>query len=469
MRNYRQGHSANSGDVTTLLPWLGVHEHPPLFDILLHGWLRLTNGNIHLLRLPSIIFYVIGVWIIALVAKHFGGIRSQWCALAILVLWPYGFHFGRLATWYSFCFMLVSLMTLLYLQFLDESSSIRWLRFTLCSIALVYSNYFGWAFLGCLAIDFVFRNRHELPRSYRWLFLTAGLMLIVYLPVFRAFTREIQAGIRSNLLSFGNVVNLAYNLYCIFVSESVAPWFWFLGIPAAIAVAISLLVTLLKAPSPAKAFFWYFLVLLTLLALLGAAMPKRLLLMSPWLIIPIAVTLGSLPNISARRLLIVALTMAAAVGWFGIFSRRLYAAPHWIEPWESIAENAATIAQARGVVIGDNPSFFFYLTYLSPSENLAPTRFDGLLPTSVRRTNVYTPQEWIGAGKPTGETVLLVEGLHYGSSGDPTEEAAQRLGTQCRLTKTEKMIQDIGFELKQQFTGIYQPEWRIELRTYNCQ
>jgi uncharacterized membrane protein len=106
--------------VGLFLQGVGEHEHPPLYDIMLHGWLRLTGGNEHLLRLPSIFFYVLGTWIIAKVARHLGGIQSQICVLILVMAWPFGFHFGRLATWYSFCFFLVSLLTLNYFNFLSR-------------------------------------------------------------------------------------------------------------------------------------------------------------------------------------------------------------------------------------------------------------------------------------------------------------------------------------------------------------
>jgi hypothetical protein len=41
------------------------HAHPPLSDLILHEWLRLTVGNIHLLRLPLIVFYLLGAWFLA--------------------------------------------------------------------------------------------------------------------------------------------------------------------------------------------------------------------------------------------------------------------------------------------------------------------------------------------------------------------------------------------------------------------
>ena len=40
----------------------GQHEHPPLSDVLLHGWLVLTSGNLYWLRFPSVIFYLLGKW-----------------------------------------------------------------------------------------------------------------------------------------------------------------------------------------------------------------------------------------------------------------------------------------------------------------------------------------------------------------------------------------------------------------------
>src|ERR1019366_8887874 len=40
---------------------LGQHEHPPLYDILLHFWLRWTGGNFEYLRVPSVLFFLVGL------------------------------------------------------------------------------------------------------------------------------------------------------------------------------------------------------------------------------------------------------------------------------------------------------------------------------------------------------------------------------------------------------------------------
>ena len=95
----------------------------------------------------------------------------------------------------------------------------------------------------------------------------------------------------------------------------------------------------------------------------------------------------------------IAHVFVAVVGWFGIFTRKLYAAPRWIEPWDNVAQHAAEVIREGGIVIGNNPSFFFYMTYALPdSDPLESHRFAGLLP-KIRRAGVYDPTQWLDAGR----------------------------------------------------------------------
>src|SRR5438046_2778218 len=93
----------------------GQHEHPTLYDILLHFWLRLSAGNFEWLRVPSILSYCLGLFLLACAARQLGGRASAVAATWISVLWAFGFHFGRLATWYAFSFLLLAGLSLAYL------------------------------------------------------------------------------------------------------------------------------------------------------------------------------------------------------------------------------------------------------------------------------------------------------------------------------------------------------------------
>jgi hypothetical protein len=68
------------------------------------------------------------------------------------------------------------------------------------------------------------------------------------------------------------------------------------------------------------------------MTLLQIGSTKRPMMISPWLILSFGVTLATMTMASARRLLAGALVLAGTIGWYGIFSRKLYAAPRWIEP-----------------------------------------------------------------------------------------------------------------------------------------
>lgn len=444
----------------------GQHEHPPLYDLILHVWLSLTNGNLHLLRIPAIVFYLLGIWVLAGAAKCLSQDKGATWVFVLTVLWPFGFHFGRVAAWYSFCFFLVSLLTWAHLRYVERPTLLRWTEFIVCALALVYSNYFGWALVGLLILDLAIRDLRAFARQ--WKRLTAGTLLLVvaYLPILSAFLGEVHRGVHvgHSLLSTGLLG--IYNLYCVFVSESVAPWYWTLGVPAGIAVALCIIAVLWAAPAIAKRYFSYFIALLGAMTILRIVNTKRLLFIAPWLILSVAVMLSSLPKDSAwRRLCLVSLIVVSGIGWYGVFARTFYAAPRWIEPWNDVAHEAASVTRSGGIVIGNNASFFFYLTYLLPQGNhpTAVSRF------SARHDRVYDPQQWLTEGEPLGPTVFLVRGLHYGIPEAPTDETEQYLDNHCKLTSVEKKVHDPGSAWKDRFapeTG--QVPWRIQLRSYSC-
>jgi hypothetical protein len=448
----------------------GEHEHPPLYDLILHGWLRLTGGEQHLLRLPAIVFYIAGAWVLASAAKRRAGSASQTYTLLLIAFWPYGFHFGRLATWYSLCFLLLALVSWNYFRYLEAPHLSNWCWLIASSVLLLYSNYFASVLLACLALDFAIRNSKMPKKEWAGLVGTALLLLAAYLPVARAFLGEIRGSVQP----MGHVVPLfftgIYNLYCVFVSESVAPWFWGHGVPVAIAIGACLLITFAIVPSESKRFLLYFAGLLAVMTFLGISNTKRMLFISPWLIFSVGVALTVPASKFTRGMLAGTLLFIAGMGWYGIISRKFYAAPHWVEPWETIAQKTANVARAGGIIIGNNPSFFFYLTYdlgANGKENAGD--FVGLLPDSTRRTNVYDASQWIEAGQPVGPHTIIVMGLPFPTSGAPMDEARRWLNSRCILEKTERLVHDPGAELKQRFgpdTG--QRPWRIEILTYAC-
>jgi hypothetical protein len=453
----------------------GMHEHPPLFDLFLHAWLRLTGERLWALRLPSIAFYVAAIGVLALAATHVAGKRAGRALAWVAVLWPYGFHYGRLAAWYSFCFLLVALATLAYLRVLRSRSAGNWIFLAASCLGLVWANYFGWAIVACLGADFLLRRRRDPRLSLLPWAAIAAVLVVAYLPLARAFWHELVTHPTEGGHSpVARALYGIYGLYTLAVSESVAPWFWWLGIPAALATAV-LLLALATTRQPGRRFFGYFCSLFALMTLAGILTTKRLILIAPWFLLPAATLAGSeshAPEAPAsrgqsrgRKFLLASLAVAFAIGWFGILFPRHYAAPRFVEPWPQTAREAAGALSGGSIVIGNNPSFFFYLGYA-----IATRQDHGLDPLDdFPDPGVYGPGGWIDAGHPLRPTVLLVKGVPVFGPGDPMESAEHWLDAHCRLASDARALRDPGYRLKQRFfPHLGELPWRVETRRYAC-
>jgi hypothetical protein len=449
----------------------GQHQHPPLYDIILHFWLRWTGGNFDYLRIPSIFFFLAGLFLLGRASRHFTGSSGGIAVIWVGVLWPFGFHFGRLAAWYSFSFFLVAGLTLSYFKYLEDQTFGRWaILFFFCA-SLVWTNYFGWAILGCLAMDQVLRSRSKEPAATpKALIGTAALLCVSILPLFVAFRALLSNGMNLHQGALTILANAGFNVFSLFVSESVAPWYWWLSVPAGLAVLFCVVLAVWWLPRPARRFLLYGASLIVLMDLIGILQTKYLLMLSPWVLLPVGVAIETAKPRWATFALAAALLTIGAAGWYGIYSRRYYSAPRFNEPWQEVARDAAAKIGGGATVIADHPSFLFYLTYfLRVPSQIGPWRFEGLLPDSVKHPQVYSPMGWLAAGDPPSGKMILIRGGRDPGGNEPIDQAARQLDQTCGSISSRLRMRDEGYAWKQRFfPQMGEPQWRIEIREYDC-
>jgi len=449
----------------------GLHVHSPLFDILLHFWLRWTGGNFDYFRLPSILFFLAGLFLLGGAARHITGASGGNAIIWVGVLWPFGFYFGRLATWYPFSFFLVAGLTLSYFKYLEEQTLGRWAVLFIFGACLVWTDYFGWAILACLAADQIFRSRSkETTATPKAILGTAALLCVSFLPLFYAFRAELATGLNFHQGAHSILANLAFSAFSLFVSESVAPWYWWLSVPAGLAILFCMALVARWLPRPARRFLVYSASLIVLMALIGILNTNRLLMISPWILLPVGVAIETAKPRWATFGLAGALLVIGVVGWYGTYSRRYYSAPRFIEPWQEIAGDAAAKIRGGATVISDHPSFLLYLTYILrvPNQN-GPWRFEGLLPETVNDPRVFSSVGWLAAGHPASGKMLLVRGGRDPGGNEPVDEVARQLDQACGSISSRLRMRDEGYAWKQRFfPELGEPQWRIEIREYDC-
>jgi hypothetical protein len=449
----------------------GQHEHPPLYDILLHFWLRWTGGNFDYLRLPSILFFLAGIFLLGRAGRHITGSPGGKAVIWVGVLWPFGFYFGRLATWYPFSFFLVAGLTLSYFKYLEDRTLGRLAAVFLFGACLVWTNYFGWAILACLAVDQLLRRRSKEPAATPKVLLgTAALLCICFLPLFSAFRGELITGMNFHQGARTIFANLAFSAYSLFVSESLAPWYWRFSVPAGLAVLLCVVLVAWWLPRPARRFLVYSACLIVLMALIGILNTRRLLMISPWILLSVGIAIETAKPRWATFGLAAALLIIGAAGWYGTYSRRYYSAPRFIEPWQEVAGDAAAKIRGGATVISDHPSFLLYLTYIlrAPNQN-GPWKFEGSLPDTVMHPQVFSSLGWLGAGHPATGKMLLVRGGRDSGGNEPIDAVARQLDQSCGSISSRLRMRDEGYAWKQRFfPQLGEPQWRIEIREYDC-
>jgi hypothetical protein len=445
------------------------HQYPPLYDLLLHLWLRATGGAFDWLRVPAIVFLLMGIWLLSRAARRMGGDDSGSAIIWIGVLWPYGFHFGRLAGWYSFAFLLACALILAYLRCLASPRRTEWVVLLAVGFALIYTNYFGWALLAILGFDYWLRNRGKQPVLGRLLG-AAVILAVAYAPLWPAFVNELTRGVHLRQPLTRMVLSAGYDTYVLFLSESMAPWFWSFGVPATIAVAACLLTLFLSLRGAAQRFLVYGALLIAGMAAMGIVQTTWLFLVAPWFLLPLAVALGTNAKWQWRGPLAVSLAIIAGIGWYGTVYRRYYAAPSFIEPWAQIADQAAESARQGAGIISNGPSFFFYLTYaLKAPQSNSPWHFTGVLPVDVTYPQVWAPGQWEAAGRPAPSSVLWVRAMGWPAQAQQMDDASQWLNRHCGDRLSRYQVRDPGYAWKERFfPELGATPWRIEIRQYSC-
>lgn len=440
--------------------------HPPLPDIILHFWLRLTRNSLPLLRVPSTLFLVLGIWSCSLIAKQEAGESAARATLILGVLWPFGFQFGRYAVWQSFCFALLAYLLYAYVRWIEKPTLSRLCALSVVAVALLYTNYMGWAFLFVLGLDFLFRQEFQSRKHRQQLIVFGSVLVLCYLPVWPELFRQVQY--RNPAVSSKSFLVLLYSFYVLIASESIAPWIFVLSVPLLVSMAVCSVLVLYRGPRFARMLFGGTLLLGVVLALTGEMNQKRVMPLGAWMLVAIGISIGS-ESPGWKRLLVTGFAVIGTISWFGVVTQRFYSTPRSFEPWAQIAQTSTVRLLAGDALIASHPAFLFYLTRdVQKSEGLRSQDFRGNYGEQVERAGVYNVRQWAVSDHPISPHLLFIATL-YGTDYEPTMEASAWLDHHCVREKTERFVPNSNFEVKAHFFGPSQGSpWRIEVREYSC-
>jgi hypothetical protein len=400
--------------VSALRPFLsgvGFHElHPPEAELLMHGWLVATRYSFFMLRVFANIFFIATVFLTAKSAEKIAGKPAYWATLLLGFVWPFAFQYGRITGWYCLSMFLLSWVTWTYLAITDDRGYRPWVAFGIASVLLVWSNYFGFAFLLLLLIDLLIFHRSLAFKRIWSLLIVIAIIAAAFLPLLRVGFQDVAtyvAPVASRMDWKNEIAVIGYPSFAIFGSVAVAPWFLPLSLP--IFLSVPVLSTAIWF-SRGRRWLVYFFLSMILLDISGNINIKRVPFMLPWLFLAMG-TAASGRASRYPRLTQSALAVIVACGWIGIVSGRHYATANLYEPWGKVAEVVAQDARRGATVVSVNPPFFLYLDYQLGLESDTGSADAAFLGEDLYGSQGYTilqPDDWQAwAGKLHGKVVLV--------------------------------------------------------------
>jgi hypothetical protein len=390
---------------------VGFHElHPPEPEILMHFWLVCTQYSFFLLRVFANIFFIGAVLVTSKSAEKVAGKSAYWATLLLGLVWPFAFQYGRIMGWYCLSMFLLSWVTWAYLGIIEDQGYRSWVAFGIASVLLVWSNYFGFAFLFLLLADFIIFHRNLALKRIRSLLAVMAIVAAAFLPLLKVAMQDVLTYVApvGSRMSWKNELAVAgYPSFALFGSAAIAPWFLPLSLPVFFAILV------LSAAiwfSRGRRWFVYLILSMALLDITGNFNIKRVPFMLPWLFLAMGTALSSRAS-RYPRVALSAIAVIVLCGWIGIWSGKHYATANLYEPWGKVAAVVAQDARHGATIVSANPPFFLYLDYQLGLESDTESADASFLGEDLYRSHgfaILQPDDWqTWAGKLRGRVVLV--------------------------------------------------------------
>ena len=445
--------------------------HPPETEILWHVWMAATHHSFFLVRVLANVFFIGALLFTAGTAGRLAGRQAYWCTLLLGMAWPFAFQYGRIAGWYTLSTFLVSLLTWIYVQLLEDRDASRWVWFAAASVVLLWSNYFGLVFLALLLADMVIIHREVFVRRRRQVALTAVVVAAAFAPLVRVALSDAWGFIGANpskLSVAREVAVVGYPVFAMAGSGAVAPWFWPLSVPVALA---GIALTLATWHSDGRRWLLYGMAGMLAMDIARVFDVKRVLIFLPWLFLATGISLCK-NETRWMRIGCGAVAVMILAGWIGIASGQHEATTNLHEPWAQVARVVAEDARHGATVISENPPFFFYMDYALGLQGEMQAADGADLGKDLYRAHGYTildPDETAQQAQPQHGRVVLVNGSGVFADVEAMRKLQESFSLRCAQQGEYRAAPDPALPWKQRFIpDVPLLEYRADVTWFDC-
>jgi 4-amino-4-deoxy-L-arabinose transferase-like glycosyltransferase len=171
-------------DFFNLIHYLKNYNNPPLFEFILHFWIKLFGLSVTSVRVLPMLFSSLTIFFIYRMGIMFFDKRVAIVSSALFTLSTINIWFAHDCRVYSLFVLLTTISFYLFFTLLKSKGHFSWLNvliFSFVNLSLIYGHYFGFFVLGIefLIISLFFLRAKEVLKKY---FTSILFTLICYIP-----------------------------------------------------------------------------------------------------------------------------------------------------------------------------------------------------------------------------------------------------------------------------------------------
>ncbi len=171
--------------IPNLLLASAADNNPPLYYLLLHFWL-IPNQSEFFLRLPSVFFGIISIFLIYAITKRLFNQKIAFTSTMVFTLSPLLIYFSAETRMYSLWLMLTLFAFYFFIKILKKATYKDYLLLGFFGLLSLFTQYFSCFFLLTLFV-FLFINRRKYPRQFTAFLIIQSISAIFFLPWFLFF------------------------------------------------------------------------------------------------------------------------------------------------------------------------------------------------------------------------------------------------------------------------------------------
>ncbi|MBI2327780.1 glycosyltransferase family 39 protein [Candidatus Curtissbacteria bacterium] len=169
--------------------------HPPLFHILLRGWILLFGTSEIATRIPSVILGVFTVYLTYLIGQKLFERKTALIAATLMATAPLAIYYSQEARMYMLAAALASLSTYFFISLIKKENLMLWFGFIISTALLLYTDYLPYLMIPVF-IGYLFVNRQRIKKSTLRSFIPAFLLILILIaPWLIILPKQLQVGL----------------------------------------------------------------------------------------------------------------------------------------------------------------------------------------------------------------------------------------------------------------------------------